>query len=225
MDAKLWLGDASENPDTSMRFRAVERQSPQQHVTQRDTMPAECATGGSTRTRPFATRWPEATCGRRSAMREVAPGDVVFSFVDTRIAAIGLAQSYCWESPKPTEFGTTGDYWEDVGWRVRVQFTRLNRQVRPKDHIDLLRPLLPPKYSPLQASRDGLQSVYLAEVPAPMAQVLAGLIGPEAQAMIGAVTATAPTQVPDDLDVWEQRIEAVVPNDENTVIIRARRGT
>lgn len=32
-----------------------------------------------------------------------------------RIAAIGIAQSYCWESPKPTEFGTTGDYWEKIG--------------------------------------------------------------------------------------------------------------
>ena len=34
------------------------------------------------------------------AMREVAPGDLVFSFVDTRIPAVGIAQSYCWESPK-----------------------------------------------------------------------------------------------------------------------------
>jgi putative restriction endonuclease len=41
-------------------------------------------------------------------MREVSPGDVVFSFVDTFIAAIGIVQSYCWESPKPTEFGTIG---------------------------------------------------------------------------------------------------------------------
>jgi len=58
-------------------------------------------------------------------MREVAPGDIIFSFVDTRIAAIGIAQSYCWESPKPSEFGTAGQYWEDVGWRVRVSFVRL----------------------------------------------------------------------------------------------------
>jgi hypothetical protein len=38
-------------------------------------------------------------------MREVSPGDVVFAFVDTFITTIGLVQSYCWESPKPTEFG------------------------------------------------------------------------------------------------------------------------
>src|SRR5947208_12469760 len=41
------------------------------------------------------------------SMREVSPGDVVFSFADTVIAAIGIAQSYCWESPKPAEFGAS----------------------------------------------------------------------------------------------------------------------
>src|SRR5437773_1660286 len=30
-------------------------------------------------------------------MREVAPGDVIFSFVDTFVAAIGGARSHCWE--------------------------------------------------------------------------------------------------------------------------------
>jgi len=34
------------------------------------------------------------------SMREVAPGDLIFSFMNTRILAIGIAQSYCWESPK-----------------------------------------------------------------------------------------------------------------------------
>src|ERR1700676_2534953 len=66
------------------------------------------------------------------SMREVAPGDLIFSFKDTRILAIGVAQSYCWESPKPAEFGATGHYWENIGWKVKVTFTPLNNQVRPK---------------------------------------------------------------------------------------------
>ncbi|HTE41421.1 MAG TPA: hypothetical protein VK629_11355 [Steroidobacteraceae bacterium] len=45
-------------------------------------------------------------------MREVAPGDIIFSFRDTRIAALGIARSYCYESPKPMEFGTAGSYRE-----------------------------------------------------------------------------------------------------------------
>lgn len=84
------------------------------------------------------------------SMREVAPGDLVFSFIDTRIAAIGVAQSYCWENPKPAEFGSAGQNWENIGWKVSVKFTELENKIRPKDHIGVLRPLLPERYSPLQ---------------------------------------------------------------------------
>jgi hypothetical protein len=62
------------------------------------------------------------------SMLEVAPGDLVFSFVDTRIAAIGVAESYCYEIPKPTEFGSAGMNWERVGWQVRVSFNSFDRR-------------------------------------------------------------------------------------------------
>ena len=41
-------------------------------------------------------------------MREVSPGDAVFSFVDTRISTLGVAASFCEESPKPQDFGKAG---------------------------------------------------------------------------------------------------------------------
>src|SRR5260370_29561886 len=63
------------------------------------------------------------------SMREVAPGDLIFSFMDTRILAVGIAKSYCWESPKPLEFGKSGQNWEGIGWRVRVQFAELTNKV------------------------------------------------------------------------------------------------
>jgi putative restriction endonuclease len=81
---------------------------------------------------------------------KVAPGDLVFSFVDARIIAIGIVASYCYESPKPTEFGGVGLHWEAIGWRVRVNFVSLLNKIRPKDHIDVLRRMLPSRYSPLQ---------------------------------------------------------------------------
>jgi hypothetical protein len=163
------------------------------------------------------------------SMREVAPGDLIFSFMDTRILAIGIAQSYCWESPKPLEFGTTGQNWENVGWKVTVKFTELENKVRPKDHIDILRPLLPQKYSPLQPNGNGLQSVYLAEIPIPFAEVLMGLIGSEVAALVIAARNVKPVPA-DDLDVWERRLEHQVANDtairetERLAIIRARNG-
>src|SRR5664280_2419052 len=117
-------------------------------------------------------------------MREVSPGDVVFSFVDTVIAAIGVAQSYCWESPKPAEFGTTGQYWDNVGWKVLVKFTPLVHRVKPKDHMGVLGPLLPLHHSPLRRTGDGYQR-YLTRLDPEFAEVLAGLIGAEAQSVMG----------------------------------------
>lgn len=163
------------------------------------------------------------------SMREVAPGDLVFSFVDTRIPAIGIAQSYCWESPKPSEFGQAGQNWENVGWRVRVAFRRLDNQLRPKEHIDILRPLLPERYSPLLPNGNGLQSVYLTEVPDALAQVLLGLIGEEAWPIQIAAREVKPAPA-DDLDAWEAKLEQVVnvdgsiPETERIALVRARSG-
>ena len=166
------------------------------------------------------------------SMREVAPGDLVFSFVDTRIAAIGIAESYCYESPKPEEFGGAGMNWEAIGWRLRVRFKNLVNRVRPKDHIELLRPLLPDRYSPLQPNGNGLQSVYLTPVPEMLAEALIALIGPEALVVQGAAQQADQTMTAAnaDLEVWEHHIESeldrdtAIPATEREALIIARRG-
>lgn len=109
-------------------------------------------------------------------MRAVSPGDRIYSFRNTRIVAVGIAISYCYDSPKPTEFGRKGDNWDATGWKVDIEYTELPNPIRPKDHIDQIRPTLPEKYSPLQQSGDGLQSVYLAEVNYRFASVLDKLL-------------------------------------------------
>jgi len=163
------------------------------------------------------------------SMREVAPGDLIFSFVDTRIQAIGIAQSYSWESPKPVEFGSAGQNWENIGWKVKVNFTTLLNRIRPKDHIHLLRPLLPERYSPLQLSGNGLQSVYLTEVTTALAEVLIGLIGLEVAPLTQAAHEVKPVSA-DDLDFWERKLEQAVVNDpkvpetERLALVNARRG-
>jgi putative restriction endonuclease len=169
------------------------------------------------------------------SMREVSPGDSVFSFVDTRIAAIGIAKSYCWECPKPTEFGSTGQNWENIGWRVNVSFVRLLNNIRPKDHMVVLRAVLPDRYSPLQANGNGIQSIYLTEISWSFAEVLSGLIGEEARTLIasssiGPALENGRIGTGDDLDVWERRLEEQVESDasvnetDREAIIRARRG-
>jgi hypothetical protein len=62
-------------------------------------------------------------------------------------------------------------------------------KVRPKDHMEILRTVLPDRYSPLQANGNGIQSIYLTELSWDFAEVLSGLIGQEARSLITATEA------------------------------------
>jgi hypothetical protein len=167
-------------------------------------------------------------------MREVSPGDIVFSFSDTKIPAIGVVESYCYESPRPEEFRGAGMNWNTVGWRVRVKYKVLSRQIRPKDHMSVLQRVLPPKYSPLQANGNGNQGVYLTQVPETMAQTLVGLIGAEAVSIARTQMKVIPFEQLAgealDLEFWERHIEETIQvasdvseTDRQSLII-ARRG-
>jgi hypothetical protein len=166
------------------------------------------------------------------SMREVAPGDIIFSFVDTRIMAVGVAESYCYESPKPAEFGGAGLNWEAIGWRLRVRFTNLVNRVRPKEHIELLRPLLPARYAPLQPNGNGVQSIYLTLLPEMLAGALVALIGLEAVAVQQSAEYAdqSMTAASADLEIWEHHIESELDRDasitstDREALIVARRG-
>lgn len=154
-------------------------------------------------------------------MREVSPGDVIFSFCDTRIKAIGVATGGAQTGPKP-DFGAAGANWSREGWFVPVDYCALDNQIRPKDHAAILRPLLPARYSPLQPSGDGLQSVYLAEVPEVLAQTLIALIG---QAYWDAFATISAIQSPESIEGQEQIAEQMITGPTfREQIIRARRG-
>ena len=80
-----------------------------------------------------------------------------------------------------------------------------NNRVRPIDHIDVFRPLLPDRYSPLQPNGNGLQSVYLTELPTTLTEVLIGLIGQEVAPIVLAAGDVKPVSA-DDLDFWKRRL-------------------
>ena len=52
-------------------------------------------------------------------MREVAPGDIVFSFCNTRIKALGIVTGPAQTAPNP-DFCTAGGNWAHEGWFVPV---------------------------------------------------------------------------------------------------------
>lgn len=171
-------------------------------------------------------------------MREVQPGDLVLSFQGAHIRAIGVARSYCYESPKPPEFGSAGLNWEAIGWRIDVAWTGLQHQIKPADHIRALRPTLPPRYAPLRAENGhGLQGVYLTEVPLPMMGALAGLIGYEARVLMDAAPAPMPDRVSERpaavvslKNSWEDHLEDRIkqdqslPDTDRVALVRSRRG-
>lgn len=104
-------------------------------------------------------------------MEEVRPGDLVFSYCDTYIKAIGVVQRPAVTAPKP-DFRTAGSNWADVGWYVEVEFAELKNPVRPKDFMNQIRPLLADKYAPLQENGNGLQGIYLTEISAAFGELL-----------------------------------------------------
>lgn len=120
-------------------------------------------------------------------MKEVSPGDIIFSFYDTYIQAIGIAVSNSYTAAKPLEFDKNGAYWDKVGWKVDVDFHVLQSPMKPSAHINILAGLLPERYSPLQLNGNGNQNVYLTHIPLPLAEVLVGLIGTEAHRIISGV--------------------------------------
>ena len=104
-------------------------------------------------------------------MEEVRPGDLVFSYYDTQIQAIGIVQRQAVTAPKPN-FRSAGSNWSDIGWYVEVEFAKLSNPVKPKNHMDEIRPLLGDKYAPLQSNGNGLQGIYLTEISSMFGELL-----------------------------------------------------
>jgi putative restriction endonuclease len=166
-------------------------------------------------------------------MREVAPGDVVFSFYRTRIPAIGIALSFCYECPKPAEFGAAGPNWSHIGWKIDVRFSQLQSTLRPADHMSLLAPLLTSRYAPLLPDGRGLQSIYLTRLEAPFARTLLDLLGPEARVVTTEATvldrsleSRSPGQGQSE---WEEHLidtirDQHIDETEKSALILARRG-
>jgi len=103
-------------------------------------------------------------------------GDVVFSFADTFIKAVGIVNESYIKAPVPPEFGTTGNQWNNDGYLVKINWIKLEYPLKPKDNIEAIKGLLPKKYSPLQQNGNGNQGVYLVELSPILGKTLINLI-------------------------------------------------
>ncbi|MEO8675748.1 MAG: HNH endonuclease [Casimicrobiaceae bacterium] len=157
-------------------------------------------------------------------MRDVRPGDVIFSFCDTYIKAIGVAVGVAESAPKPTAFGSAGAYWNNEGWFLEVEFRELATSMRPREHMQLLEPTLPGRYSPIRATGEGNQGAYLAKVPVNMAATLLRLIGAEADLVIDALGAFGREHAEELAAEAQIKDRNDIPSTEVAQLIKARRG-
>jgi putative restriction endonuclease len=166
-------------------------------------------------------------------MREVAPGDPIFSYAGGEIRAIGFALSHAYEAPKPLEFGQAGAHWDKIGWRVDMHFHELAGPIRPIHHIDALRPLFPTRYAPLRANGQGQQNIYLTHVPARLAEALVDTIGREARSVMYARRAARTHDEPaptigllecEEHELARVAADVTVPETTRQALVLARRG-
>jgi putative restriction endonuclease len=164
-------------------------------------------------------------------MREVAPGDLVLCFEGTHIRAVAVVRSYAYESPKPSDFGSAGPNWQQIGWKVDVQYFDLGNQVRPSEHMAAIAPHLPRRYAPLRADGRGLQAIYLTAVPDVLMEVLANVIGVELRRLMDMNTAADAVQnYGGAILEWEDHIADAITSDgalaqtDKEQLIIARRG-
>lgn len=165
-------------------------------------------------------------------MKVVAPGDTVYSYWEGAVRAYGTIASFGYDAPRPVEFGEAGRAWSNIGYRVDVEYMRLERPVEPRNYWDAVQPLLPSKYSPLNpANGRGLQSVYLAELP----QVLGELLRSLAE-RLGNTPVVHDAKMPlllsaeePEREVWERHLlqeiqESKLRTTEREALVKARRG-
>lgn len=168
-------------------------------------------------------------------MREVALGDIIFSFRKSVFAAIGVATSCAYDCIIPEEFSNETERWNSDGWRVDVHYIKLTTEVAPSRHMEVLRPLLPAHGSPLQANGHGVMN-YLFAIPEPFAQAIAGLIGREAAEIVHGVhgellrDAQPFTQTQAPVKEWEDHVQDEIQHDaslrptEKKALVSARIG-
>lgn len=155
-------------------------------------------------------------------MTEVRAGDLVLSFCDTQIKAIGVAQASAESASKP-EFGSVGNQWGNEGWLVPVEFTEIERPVRPKEIIEELRPYLSAKLAPLQANGNGNQGVYLAEVSEAFAGVILTQIGLSISA-VNIEAAVTRNEIADETAQEAMQGRTDIGPTQKQQLVQARRG-
>ena len=165
-------------------------------------------------------------------MKHISPGDIIFSYANAEIIAVGVAKTHCYSFRKPLEFGKAGIYWSDEGWKVDVQYRKLANTVRTMDYIDTLRPLLPLTKSPIRPENGQGNQAYLFKIDKPLA--LAQKIDQHTIDLVNSThvedTNEVAETISEHIDEWEDLIEneiresTKITETDKEVLVKSRRG-
>ncbi|MCC7461740.1 MAG: HNH endonuclease [Gammaproteobacteria bacterium] len=158
-------------------------------------------------------------------MARVRRGDTVLSCVAGELRAVGIVLAGARAAVRPADHGLVeSDGSGESGWRVPVRLQLLDEPLRIKEHAAALAAVLPARYSPIRASGDGNPGVYLAQLTAPMAMLLAELLGGQLgriRAALAQPPAAEWAEAATVVDVEQRRDLAPSAREQ---LLRARRG-
>ena len=155
----------------------------------------------------------------------VQPGDVIFSFGDGVVGAVGVALGRAREAPDPAPIERTGKKRKAVfGRQLPVRFIELKQPLSTMAHANEIATVLPVKDPPLRATGIGLRGVYLSALPDAMVLVLRRLLGGQVEDAEEKLRTSVGSELLDDRaeDVLRMRSDLNPVAKEN--LLRARRG-
>jgi putative restriction endonuclease len=158
-------------------------------------------------------------------IQRLLPGDIVYSFADGAIGAIGVVLGSAREAAKPLEFDSIADYADtQTGWLVPVRFMTLTSALRTEEYGAELAPVLPRKHPPILAGGASNQHVVLASVPALMAATLSGLLGGEVERIAGTITESVGRSLAEDAAEAAIQLRNDIGPAQKSDLLKARHG-
>jgi hypothetical protein len=160
-----------------------------------------------------------------SNMLAAQAGDIVFSFADAVIGAVGVVLGRARETPEPLATGAPGGKRRiAAGWQLPVRFTELAQPLRTMEHARDLASVLPKKHAPLSPSGVGIRGVYLSPVAEAMVIVLRRLLGGQVEALEEKIRSAIGAELLDERAEEGIRLRTDIGPVEKEQLIRARRG-
>jgi putative restriction endonuclease len=174
---------------------------------------------------PGKSRKSKARSEFEKNIQRLLPGDVVFSFADGHIGAVGVVLTPAREAVKPSEFASIEGYADTTGgWVVSVRFMPLTSPLNTQERMGVLAPVLPRKHSPLLNSGASNQHVALAVVSEQMVDTLCGLLAGEVDRIVGTIVESFGRSLAEDAAEAALQQRTDISAAKKSDLLRARYG-